>query len=61
MLIVLPVVFNTLVHLCRHLTNLLAIWAVLSVRLPAAIAISVGLAAGLFIAAIIGLVCQKET
>ncbi|MDR1096350.1 MAG: hypothetical protein LBL31_08160 [Spirochaetaceae bacterium] len=61
MLIVLPVVFNTLVHLCRHLANLLAIWAVLSVRLPAAIAISVALAAGLFIAAVIGLVCQKET
>jgi hypothetical protein len=60
MLIVLPIVFNTLVHLCRHLTNLLAIWAVLSVSLSAAIAIGITLAAALFIAAIIGLVCQKE-
>ncbi|MDR1231193.1 MAG: hypothetical protein LBK61_07310 [Spirochaetaceae bacterium] len=61
MLIVLPIVFNTLVHLCRHLTNLLAIWAVLSVSLTAAIAISVGLTAGLFIIAIIGLAYQKES
>jgi hypothetical protein len=60
MLVVLPIVFNMLVHLCRHLTNLLAIWFVLSVSLPAAIAVSIGLTAGLFIAAIIGLAYQKD-
>jgi hypothetical protein len=60
MLVVLPIVFNTLVHLCRHLANLLAIWAVLSLSLPAAIAVSVALTAGLFIIAIISLAYQKE-
>jgi hypothetical protein len=60
MLVVLPIVFNTLVHLCRHLTNLLAIWLVLSANLPAAIAVNIGLTAGLFIIAIIGLAYQKD-
>jgi hypothetical protein len=60
MLAVLPIVFNTAVQLCRHLANLLAIWIVLTVSLPAAIAANIGLAAGLFVIAVIGLAYQKE-
>jgi hypothetical protein len=59
MLIVLPVVLNTLVHLYRHLSNALAIWLVLTLSLPAAIASSVGIAAVLFVISIIALAYQK--
>jgi hypothetical protein len=60
MLAVLPIVFNTLVHLCRHLTNMLAIGVMLSANLPVAIAVIVGLSAFLFIGSIIVLAYQKE-
>jgi hypothetical protein len=59
MLVVLPVVFNTLVHLYRHLNNALAIWLALSLSLPAAIAVSIGISAVLFVIAIIALAYQK--
>jgi hypothetical protein len=59
MLVVLPIVFNTLVHLYRRLSNALAIWLVLSLSLPVAIAVSIGLAAVLFVISIIALAYQK--
>jgi hypothetical protein len=59
MLVVLPAVFNTLVHLFRHLSNSFAVWAVLSFGLPVAIALSIGIAAALFIIAVIALAFQK--
>ncbi|MDR1469054.1 MAG: hypothetical protein LBT00_07145 [Spirochaetaceae bacterium] len=60
MLVVLPIVFNTLVHLFRHLNNSFAVWAVLSFGLSVAIALSVGIAAVLFIIAVVVLAYQKE-
>jgi hypothetical protein len=60
MLVVLPVVFNTLIHLSRHLSNSFAIWAVLSFGLPIAIALNIGIAAALFVVAIAALAYQKN-
>jgi hypothetical protein len=60
MLVALPVVFNTLVHLFRHLSNSLATWAVLSFGLFTAIASNIGIAAVLFIIAVIALAYQKD-
>jgi hypothetical protein len=60
MLVVLPVVFNTLVHLFRHLSNSFAAWAVLSFSLPVAIALTIGITAALFIIAVVVLAYQKD-
>jgi hypothetical protein len=60
MLVVLPIVFNALVHLFRHLSNSFAVWAVLSFGLTIAIALSIGITAALFIIAVIALAFQKE-
>jgi hypothetical protein len=60
MLIVLPLVFNTLVHLCRHLNNSLATWAVLTLSQPVAVIANIAGTAILFITAILVLAYQKD-